>query len=161
MLPKIELKEKSYPLRSILMLNEDIYKALVSVTEDLTLEQLNFTKPEVPNRKIEEMINHLLDCQYRFYLKELIFGEKQEEPKFNLVQNPRELLGRITDYYQKIVNLYQKIEPKDFDREITTSWGQKLTVELACFQAITHAYYHVSEICFLCGLGGFYNQALG
>jgi hypothetical protein len=161
MLPVTDWQNKPYPLKSILMLNEDVYNALVLVTEDLTLEQLNFVKPEVPNRKVEEMVNHLLDCQCRFYLQELIFGEKQEELKFNPVQNPVELQERITEYYQKMVNLYQKIDPRDFGREIITSWGQKLTVELACFQAITHVYYHVSEICFLRGLGGFYNQALG
>ena len=160
-LPSVDWQGKPYPLKSILMLNEDVHNALISVVKDLTPEQLNFSRPEIPNRTIAQMINHILDAQHRFFLKELIFKEKEAEPKFEPAKNINELLQRIEKYYQNIVNLYQKINPADFGKVIETSWGQKLSIELAAFQGITHTYYHVSEICFMCGLGGFYNKALG
>lgn len=160
-LPAVDWKGKQYPLRSLLMLNEDVYDALISVVQDLTLEQLNFSRPEIPNRTIAQIIDHLLDTQYRFFLKELIFGEKEPNSKLISAKSETELQKRISKYYQKTVGLYQKIKPEDFRKVINTPWGQKLSVELAAFQGITHTYYHVSEICFLRGLGGFYNKALG
>lgn len=161
MLPTINWQDKPYPIKSILMLNEDVYTALVSVIKDLTSEQLNFSQTDVHNRTINQMIDHLLDSQYRFFTKELIFGEKEPEPNFSPTASIAEVQQRITDYYQKIVDLYTKINPSAFSRKIATPWGQELTVELVAFQGVTHAYYHVSEICFLCGIGGFYNKALG
>lgn len=160
-LPAVSWQDKPYPLKSILMLNEDVYNALIAVTEDLTLEQLNFSRSDIPNRTIIQMVNHLLDAHYRFFLKELVFRKKDEESKSPSIANPTELQQRIGEYYQKIIDLYQDINPADFGNVIETPWGQKSTVELIAFQGITHAYYHVSEICFLRGLGGFHNQALG
>ena len=76
------------------------------------------------------------------------------------VKTVREAQKRIAETFQKTVELWEKLTPEDFQKEIQTEWGQVLTGELALFQSITHTHYHVSEICFLRGLGGFPTMAM-
>lgn len=161
-LPKIDFTKHRYPLRTLLLGNTDTWSAMLEVIEDLTPEQLIYKHPGIKQRRIAEIIDHALDTQSGFYTKHLVLGE--EVPP-TLYKNPpatsKEAQRRIAETFEKIMKLWQNLTDKDFAKEIKTEWGQVLTGELALFQSITHTHYHVSEICFLRGLGGFPTSALG
>ncbi|MDP3994635.1 MAG: DinB family protein [bacterium] len=161
-LPKTDLTGISYPLKTLLLGNKDTWDSMLAVITDLTSEQLTHKQPNYTQRSITEMINHALDTQYGFYTKQLVLGEKSPKPLYeNLAKTVAETQQRIVDTYQKVVNLWGKLTAQDFTKEIKTEWGQTLTGELALFQSITHTHYHVSEICFLRGLGGFPTKVMG
>ena len=171
-LPKIDFVNINYPLKILLLGNQDTWGSMLAVIADLTPEQLTYKAsglasfaykhPNYVQRNIAEMINHALDTQYGFYTKHLVLGEDLPEPLYkNLAQSAVEAQLRIIETYQKVVDLWGKLTAQDFTKEIKTEWGQTLTGELALFQSITHTHYHVSEICFLRGLGGFPTQVMG
>ncbi len=161
-LPKTDLASVDYPLKTLLLGNEDTWGSMMAVIADLTPEQLTHKHPNYAQRSIAEMINHALDTQYGFYTKQLILGVKSPELLYeNLAKTAAEAQQRIVAAYQKVVDLWGKLTAQDFTKEIKTEWGQTLTGELALFQSITHTHYHVSEICFLRGLGGFPTKAMG
>jgi len=161
-LPKIDYFKSEYPLKTLLMGNEDTWGSLVGVVEDLTDDQLQFKSKENPGRSIAEIIQHIPDTQYLFYTRSLVMEEKYAGPMFpKAPKTTKEAFDLLSDAYQKIVGVWQKITPKQLKREFETEWGQKLNGELALFQSITHTHYHVSEICFLRGCGGFPTKAMG
>lgn len=161
-LPKTDLASISYPLKTLLLGNKDTWGSMMAVIADLTPEQLAYKHPNCAQRSIAEMIDHALDTQYGFYTKHLVLGEKLPEPlSENLAKTAEEAQQRVVDTYQKVADLWGKLTEQDFIKEIKTEWGQTLTGELALFQSITHIHYHVSEICFLRGLGGFPTQVMG
>jgi uncharacterized damage-inducible protein DinB len=161
-LPKIDFTNISYPLKTLLLGNQDSWGSMLAVIADLTPEQLIYKHPNLVQRSIAEMLNHALDTQYGFYTQELVLGEKSPKPLYeNLAKTAEEAQQRIIDTYQKVFGLWKKLGEKDFAKEIKTEWSQTLTGELALFQSITHTHYHVSEICFLRGLGGFPTQVMG
>lgn len=161
-LPKIDLTGINYPLKSLLLGNEDTWGSMIVVVADLTPDQITYKYPNYTQRCIAEMVNHALDTQYGFYTKNLILGEKLPEPLYkDLAKTAEEAQQRILDTYQKVVNLWKNLGVQDFTKEIKTEWGQILTGELALFQSITHTHYHVSEICFLRGLGRFPTKVMG
>lgn len=161
-LPKIDLASFSYPLKTLLLGNKDTWSSMMAVIADLTPEQLVYKHPNYEQRSIVEMTNHALDTQYGFYTKQLILGEKSPKPLYeNLARTAAESQQRIVDTYRKVIDLWGKLTAPDFIKEIKTEWGQTLTGELALFQSITHTYYHISEICFLRGVGGFPTKVMG
>lgn len=161
-LPKIDYSRIEYPLRTLLAGNEDSWSSLVGVVEDLTDDQLQFKSKENPGRSIAEIIQHIPDTQYLFYTKSLVMEEKYSGPMYlEVPKTTAEVLDLLTEAYSKIVEAWQKITPKQLEREFDTEWGQKLSGELALFQSITHTHYHVSEICFLRGCGGFPSEVMG
>lgn len=161
-LPKIDFEKYDYPLKTLLLGNADTWNSMLDVVSDLTPEQLSYKHPNIKQRSIAEMINHALDTQYGFYTKHLVLGE---EMPANLYKEPpetaEEAQRRIVETYEKTVELWKGLAQEDFKKEIPTEWGQVLTGELALFQSITHTHYHVSEICFLRGLGGFPTSVMG
>lgn len=159
---KIDLSKHKYPLRLLLAGNEDTWYSMLTVIEDLKPKQLAYKHEGIKQRSIAEMINHTLDTQYGFYTKHLVLGAKMPADLYkNLPKSVKEAQKRITDTYKKIVRLWRGLTQKDLKKKIHTEWGQILTGEQALFQSITHTHYHVSEICFLRGLGGFPTTALG
>lgn len=160
-LQKIDFTKFSYPLRLLLEGNSDTWYSLLSVIEDLTPDQLTYKHPGFEQRTIAEMINHAVDTQYSFYTQQLVLGQPYKQLYSDLPKTVEEAQARIGDTFAKTVELWQGLKPEDFTKEITTEWGQTLTGELALFQSITHTHYHVSEICFLRGLGGFPTKAMG
>lgn len=160
-LQKIDFNKFGYPLRLLLEGNTDTWYSLLSVIEDLTPNQLVYKHPGLEQRTIVEMINHALDTQYSFYTQNLVLGQPYQQLYLGLPQTVGEAQKRIGDTFTKTVKLWQDLKPEDFVKEIKTEWGQTLTGELALFQSITHTHYHVSEICFLRGLGGFPTKAMG
>lgn len=162
MLPKNDFSQYQYPLRTLFMGNEDTWNSMMAVISDLKPEQLAYTYPNYKQRSIAEMINHTMDSQYLFYTKHLVMGEETPNNIYpNLAKTAEEAISRIVDTYTKTTELWKKITPAMLSKEIKTEWGQVLTGEPALFQSITHTHYHVSEICFLRGLGGFPTSALG
>ncbi|PIR25941.1 MAG: hypothetical protein COV41_02435 [Candidatus Brennerbacteria bacterium CG11_big_fil_rev_8_21_14_0_20_43_10] len=161
-LPKIDFEKYNYPLRTLLLGNSDTWQAMSAVIEDLTQKQFAYQYTQIKQRSIAQMLDHAMDTQYGFYTKKLVMGEDLPP---NLYKKPvktvREAQKRIAETFQKTVELWEKLTPEDFQKEIQTEWGQVLTGELALFQSITHTHYHVSEICFLRGLGGFPTTAMG
>lgn len=161
-LPKIDFSQFNQPLRVLLKGNEDTWNSLLAVVSDLTPEQLSYKHPGVSQRSIVEMVDHAIDTQYNFYTQTLVLREKNPPKLYtSLPAGAEEATQRVVDVYSKTVKLWRKLKSEDFQKEITTEWGQVLTGELALFQSITHTHYHVSEICFLRGLGGFSTSVLG
>ena len=160
-LQKINFAKFNYPLCLLLEGNSDTWYSLLSVIKDLTPDQLAYKHSGSNLRTIAEMINHALDTQYSFYTQNLILGQPYKQLYSDLPKTVEEAQKRIGDTFTKIVELWQDLKPQDFTKEIKTEWGQTLTSELALFQSITHTHYHVSEICFLRGLGGFPTKAMG
>lgn len=161
-LPKIDFAKHEYPLKALLLSNEDTWSSMLSVISDLTPEQLVYKHPDIEQRNIAEMINHALDTQYGFYTKHLVLSEEMPANLYeDLPKTIEEAQSRIVETYKKIVELWENISQDIFKKEINTEWGQVLTGELALFQSITHTHYHVSEICFLRGLGGFPTKVMG
>lgn len=160
-LETIDYKKIDYPMKTLLMGNEDTWWGLLSVIEDLTDEQLKFKSKENPNqRSIAEIIKHVPETQYGFYTLKLVL-EKPGEVVFDEPQTVEEAKKTLTNAYQKTISTWQKITKKQLERKFTTEWGQELTGELALFQSITHTHYHVSDICFLRGCGGFPTKVMG
>lgn len=160
-LPKINFAKFDYPLKLLLIGNADTWGAFLAVIEDLTPEQLAYKHPGLKLRSIAEMTNHALDCQYGFFTQKLALGKPGFELYREAPKTVKEVQQRVIETYAKTVKLWQGFGAKDFTREIKTPWGQVLTGELALFQSITHTHYHVSEICFLRGLGGFATVVMG
>ena len=161
-LPKIDFSQLDQPLKLLLEGNEDTWSSMLAVVADLTVEQLAYKHPGYNQRSIAEMVNHALDTQYGFYTTNLVVGEALPKPLYkDSVKTVEETPQRIINVYQRIVRLWKSLKDKDLSKEIKTEWGQVLTGELALFQSITHTHYHVSEICFLRGLGGFPTQVMG
>lgn len=160
-LKTIDYQKTEYPMKTLLMGNEDTWVSLLEVIEDLTDEQLKFKSKENPKqRSIAEIIKHIPETQYGFYTLTLVL-EKPEEVIFDEPQTVEEAKKVLSDAYQKIVSTWQKATKEQLERKFTTEWGQELTGELALFQSITHTHYHVSEICFLRGCGGFPTEVMG
>lgn len=161
-LPKIDFEKHDYPLRILLMGNEDTWGSMLKVIQDLISEQLTYQYPNLKQRSIGEIVNHALDSQYGFYTKHLVLGEETPAPLYkNLPQDAKEAQHQIVDTYAKTIELWKSLAVADFQKEIHTEWGQTLTGELTLFQSITHTHYHVSEICFLRGLAGFPTDVMG
>ncbi len=161
-LPKIDFEKYNYPLRTLLLGNSDTWYAMSAVIEDLTPEQFTYKYPQIKQRSIAQMLDHALDAQYGFYTKKLVKGEELPEGLYpGPAKNSEEAQKRIVETFKKTIALWEKLTPEDFRKEIQTEWGQVLTGEFALFQSITHTHYHVSEICFLRGLGGFPTNVLG
>ena len=160
-LETIDYQKIEYPMKTLLMGNEDTWSGLLAVIEDLTDEQLKFKSTENPNqRSIAEIIKHVPETQYGFYTLILVL-EKPGEVVFDKPQTVEEAKKMLADAYQKTVSTWLKITKEQLERKFTTEWGQELTGELALFQSITHTHYHLSEICFLRGCGGFPTKAMG
>lgn len=161
-LPNIDFSKFSQPLKLLLEGNQDTWSSMLSVVGDLNPDQLIYKYPNYNQRSISEMVNHALDTQFGFYTKNLILGQKESEPLFyNLAKTADEAQKRIIDTYIKTIDLWTGLNDEVFNKEIMTEWGQVLTGELTLFQSITHTHYHVSEICFLRGLGGFSTTVMG
>lgn len=160
-LETIDYQKIDYPMKTLLMGNEDTWPSLVDVIEDLTDEQLKFKSKENPSqRSIAEIIKHVPETQYGFYTLTLVL-EKPEEVVFDEPQTVEEAKKMLADAYQKTALTWQKISKEQLERKFATEWGQEMTGELALFQSITHTHYHVSEICFLRGCGGFSTEVMG
>lgn len=161
-LPKIDFSQISYPLKTLLLGNEDTWGSMVAIVSDLTPEQLRYAHPNINQRSIAEMVNHALDTQYGFYTRKLVLCEDLPKPLYEgLPETAKDALQRISDTYLKVVELWKGIDQEKLSQEIKTEWGQTLTGELALFQSITHTHYHVSEIVFLRSLGGFSTSVMG
>ena len=160
-LPKIDFSKYSYPLRLLLIGNEDAWNNICAAVADLTSKQLSYKHPGIKQRSIAGMVNHALDCQYGFYTKSLLLGEEYKILELSLPKTVEEAVKNVVDIYKKTLEIWEKLDKKEFQREIKTEWGQVLTGELALFQSITHTAYHLSEICFLRGLGGFPTNVMG
>ena len=93
--------------------------------------------------------------------KSLVLGKKYEELKMSLPKTAKKAQKSIVEVYKRTLEIWEKLDKKDFQKEIKTEWGQVLTGELALFQSVTHTAYHLSEICFLRGLGGFPTNVMG
>ena len=91
----------------------------------------------------------------------MVLGQPYQQLYSNLPQMVTDAQTRVVETFSKTVELWKGLKAEDFGRKIKTEWGQTLTGELALFQSITHTHYHVSEICFLRGLGGFPTKAMG
>jgi len=161
-LSKIDFSKYEYPLKTLLLGNEDTWNSILDVISDLTAEQLFYKHSNIEQRSIVEIINHALDTQYGFYTKHLVLGEEMPSSLYeDLPKTAEAAQSRIVETYKKILELWEDISQDIFKKEIHTEWGQVLTGELALFQSITHTHYHVSEICFLRGLGGFPTKVMG
>ena len=160
-LTKIDFSKFSYPLKVLLEGNTDTWYSLLSVIEDLTPQQLVYKHPNYAQRCIAEMINHALDTQYGFYTQNLVLGQSYQPLYADLPGTVTEAQKRIAETFAKTVEVWKSLQPKDFIKEIKTEWGQTLAGELALFQSNTHTHYHVSEVCFLRGLGGFPTKVMG
>ena len=161
-LPKIDFSKYEYPLKTLLLGNEDTWNSMLAIISDLTPEQFSYKHLNIEQRSIAEMINHALDTQYGFYTKHLVLNEEipanlyEDAPK-----TAEEAQNRIVQIYKQIIELWKNMGQDNFKKEINTEWGQVLTGELALLQSITHTHYHVSEICFLRGLGDFPTKVMG
>ena len=160
-LSKLDFTKFAHPLRLLLEGNFDTWSSMLAVIEDLTPEQLSYNHPNYEQRTIAQMITHAIDTQYSFYTQTLVLGRKYKELKLKLPKTKNEAIKMIVKTFKTTTNLWKNLKPKDFTKEIHTEWGQVLTGELALFQSITHTHYHVSEICFLRGIGGFPTKAMG
>ncbi|KKU10825.1 MAG: hypothetical protein A2Z96_05595 [Spirochaetes bacterium GWB1_48_6] len=161
-LRKIDLEKYSYPLRTLLLGNIDTWQSMLNVIEGLTPEQLQYKHQGIEQRSIAEMVVHAIDTQYGFYTKHLVLGENIPPALYpDLSKTADEAFKMIGETFEKTLALWEKLTPEDFSKEIKTDWGQILTGELALLQSITHTHYHVSEICFLRGLGGFPTKVMG
>lgn len=161
-LPKVDYSEIKYPLKTLLAGNEDTWSGLMAVVEDLTDDQLQFKSKENPGRSIAEIIQHIPDTQYLFYTKSLVMEEKYSGPMYpEAPKTTAEAVKILAEAYNKIADTWQNLTQEQLKRKFDTEWGQKLSGELALFQSITHTHYHVSEICFLRGCGGFPTKAMG
>jgi len=161
-LPTIDFSTYKYPLRFLLLGNEDTWSAFLQVIEDLTPDQLAYKHQDYSQRTIAEMVNHALDTQYGFYTQHVVLGNPIPENLYkDLPKTTEEGIKRVVEVYKKTCNLWKGLNEDVFRKEIKTEWGQVLTGELALFQSVTHTHYHLSEICFLRGLGGFPTQVMG
>ena len=160
-LPKIVFSKYDYPSKLLLIGNEDVWNNFCAVVEDLTPEQMSYKHSGIKQRSIAEIVNHALDCQNSFYTKSLVLGKKYEELKMSLPKTAKKAQKSIVEVYKRTLEIWEKLDKKDFQKEIKTEWGQVLTGELALFQSVTHTAYHLSEICFLRGLGGFPTNVMG
>jgi hypothetical protein len=131
---------------------------LYSVLETFNDKNLQYKYKD--SRTIAQIIKHIACSQNCMYLDEFILGEKGkctcQEPK--TIKQALKIVQDLKVYYAKIV---KGLDKDELAKTFTTEWGQSLTKELALFQSITHTAYHISEICFLAGLGGFYKGTLG
>lgn len=160
-LPKVDLTGLNYPLKTLVWGSWDSWNNLMLVIEDLTEEQLNYCHPNIEQRSIKAMVKHAIDTPYAFFTKVLVLGEKYQEIDLNSVDSLAGLQNKAVEYFQKTIDLWKTLTPEDLNKEIKTEWGQVLTGEQALIQAISHTNYHVSEICFLRGLGGFPTKVMG
>lgn len=160
MLKTKDYKKYKYPLRLLLEGNSDAHSQLYSVVESLKDEHLGYKHPKVKNRTIGEMVSHAICTQYGFYTCSLVIGKECKcecgEPK--TVKEALELIQKNLD---EITKLWKKFTKEELQKEIKTEWGQVMSKELALFQSIEHIVYHVGEICFIAGIGGFYKGVLG
>ena len=160
-LPKTNLSNIPYPLKTLLVGNEDTWNSFIAVISDLTPKQLAYKYPNYSQRSISEMINHALDTQFCFYTISLVVGDEYKALDLVLPKTANEAFKNILEIYKKTVGVWKELKQTDFQKEIKTDWGQIMTVELTLFQSITHTHYHLSEICFLRGLGGFPTKVMG
>ena len=161
-LPKLPTAGYQYPLKLLLIGNEDTWNSMLSVISDLTPEQFTYKHPGIKQRSIREIISHTLSTQYYFYTEHLVLGQKLS--KQDPITQPKDIAEaqkQIINTYRQVTKLWQQLKPELFTQEIKTDWGQVMTCELVLFQSITHTHYHVSEINFLRGLGGFSTQVMG
>lgn len=160
-LPKHNFSKEKCPLKTLFLGNKDTWDSVVTVIQDLKSKQLSYKHSSYKHRTIAEMINHALDTQYSFYTNNLVLGKKYQVLKLPLPKTADAAFHNILKIYKKTVDLWRGLGNKDLTKKIKTEWGQTLTGELALFQSITHTHYHLSEICFLRGLGGFPTDVMG
>lgn len=160
MLKTKNYKKYKYPLRLLLEGNSDAHVQLYSVVESLRDKHLKYKHADVKNRNIGEMISHALCTQYCFYSHQLVLGREckcaHKTPKTIKVA-----LDMIQKNLDDVLKLWEGMSKDELQREFKTEWGQVMSKELALFQSIEHIMYHVGEICFMAGIGGFYKGVLG
>lgn len=151
-----------YPLKLLIEGNSDAHSQLYSVIGSLEDKNLTYKHPSVKNRTIAEMISHALCTQSCFYTSVLVLGNKEGcNPECRVPKSVPEALKRIQTNLNNVTRKWSKLSEVDLGKEIKTEWGQVMTEEIALFQSIEHMMYHVGEICFLAGIGGFYKGVLG
>ena len=154
------LKKKDYPYKLLLEGNVDVHAQLYLIVETFKDEHLSYKHPEVKSRTIGELISHTL-CTQRCYFTDSLVLEKKEKCECKIPTNVKEALEMIQENLDQITKIWSKIPMKELEKEFKAEWGQVMTKELALFVSIEHYMYHVGEICFIAGMGGFYQGTLG
>lgn len=155
-----DLAKYSYPYKLLLEGLADSHSKLYSVIESFKDKNLTYKNSAVKNRNIGEMVSHIVCAQVCFYTQKLVQGEDIKCECF-VPKTIKEALEMIQENLDRISRIWTEIDEKEFEKEVRTEWGQVMTKEVALLQSIEHTMYHVGEICFLAGMGGFYKGVLG
>ena len=151
-------KADTYPARILIEGNRSTINDLCGVVATFTDDNLKYKHQD--SRTIAEIIQHIICSQNCMYLNSFVLGKKTKcnchTPK--TVKEAIKAINGLDPYFAEVVN---SLESEDYQVKFKTEWGQELTKELALFQSVTHTSYHISEICFLAGLGGFYKNTMG
>lgn len=150
----------TYPYKLLLEGNADAHSQLYSVVETFKDEHLSYKNPDVKSRTCGEIISHTVCTQSCFFTNSLVLGKK-EKCECKVPASIDDALKMIQGNLMNMSKTWQDISVEELETEITTEWGQIMSKELALFQSIEHFMYHVGELCFLAGMGGFYQGTLG
>lgn len=157
---KSDFKKYEYPYKLLLEGAADVLGQMYSVVETFKDEDLKYENPDIKNRTIGEMIYHSLCAQICFYTHEVLLNKK-EECKCKVPETIKEALEMIHSNLDTITKIWPQIRKDKLNEVFKTDWGQTMTKENAMLQSVTHMMYHIGEICFLAGIGGFYKGTLG
>lgn len=154
------LKKMSYPQRLLIEGASDAHAQLYSVIESFKDADLSY-KHKKDDRSIAEIVSHALCCQYCWYTRELVLEKETQPCTCRAEKSVVKTLKNIQQNQKRVAQTWKQISQKELQKEFKTEWGQVMTKELALFQSVEHMMYHVGEICYIAGLGGFYKGTLG
>lgn len=132
----------------------DLYNVISSLSEaDLSYR---FNKL----RNIKEILTHIKCSQNCLYINKYVLQNENvcDCKDLNKINDILIMIENLKLFFIEAIN---KISEKDLNEKVTTEWGQTLTKRQLFIQITAHTYYHISEICFISGLGGFYKNVLG
>jgi len=159
--PKNDFSSVQQPLKILLEGNEVTWKSFWDVVGELKPKHFTYKHPNIEHRTISAMVNHALDAHYSFFTLSLLHEKKYKPLKLVSPKNSSQAQKNIATVYKKIVKDWMKLTDKQLKKKYKTDWGAVLKGDMVIFEAINHAYYHLSEICFVRGLGGFPTKLMG